>query len=82
MFLGFDIGASSAKAVLLDRDDRLVAIAAADLPGQMRATSLAAVCKRAWRVETFPPDAARAATFTASHARRRRLAPFAKEIRQ
>jgi sugar (pentulose or hexulose) kinase len=59
MFLCFDIGAASVKAVLPDSDDRVVAIAAADLPGQMRA-----------------------ATFAASHARWRRIAPFAKEIRQ
>ena len=82
MFLGFDIGASSVKTVLLDSDDRVVAIAGADLPGQMRAASPDAVCKRAWRIETLQPNAARAATFTASHARCRRVAPFAKEIRQ
>jgi sugar (pentulose or hexulose) kinase len=55
MFLGFDIGAASLKAVLPDSDDRAVAGAGADLPSQMR---------------------------TASHARWRRVTPFAKEIRQ
>lgn len=41
-----------------------------------------AVCARARRIETFEPDATRAATFTESRARWRRLAPFAKEISQ
>ena len=82
MFLGFDIGAASLKGALPDSDDRAVASAGADLPGQMRAVSLDAVRKRAWRSETFRFDAARAAPFAASHARWRRFAPFAKEIRQ
>jgi sugar (pentulose or hexulose) kinase len=82
MFLGFDIGASSVKAVLLDGGNRVAAVAGADLPGQMRAASLDAVCKRAWRIGTFRADAARAATFAASRARWRRLAPFAEEISQ
>jgi hypothetical protein len=34
------------------------------------------------RIETFRLDAARTATFTASTARWRHLAPFAKEISQ
>jgi activator of 2-hydroxyglutaryl-CoA dehydratase len=82
MFVGFDIGASSVNAVLLDRDDRVVAVAAADQPGQTRAARLDAVSKRARRFEASQTDATRAATFTASHARWRRLAAFAKEIRQ
>jgi hypothetical protein len=77
MSLGFDFGASSVKTVLLDSDDRVIAIAGADPPNQMRAAALEAICKRAWRVETFQPDAARAATFTASRACRGRLALFA-----
>jgi sugar (pentulose or hexulose) kinase len=71
MFLGFDNGACSVKAVLLDSDDRVA-----------RAATLDAVCRRAWRIETFQADAARAATFTASRAGRRGFAPFAKEISQ
>jgi xylulokinase len=51
--------------------------------GRLAATgeAPAAVCTRARRLESFMPDAGRAASFTASHARWRRLAPFAKEIR-
>lgn len=39
------------------------------------------VCARPRRLETFHPDAARAALHRETHARWRRLAPFAKEIR-
>ena len=41
----------------------------------------AEVCRRPRRLETFHPDAARAAVHREVHARWRRLAPFAKEIR-
>ncbi|TBW40788.1 xylulokinase [Siculibacillus lacustris] len=50
--------------------------------GRLAATGEAptAVCRRARRLESFQPDAARAASFSESHARWRHLAPFAKEI--
>lgn len=50
--------------------------------GRIAATGEApdTVCARAKRLETFLPDAARAAAHTETHARWRRLAPFAKEI--
>ena len=62
---------------------RIVGDCAARL-GRLAATgeAPAAVCARARRLETFQPDAGRAASFSESHARWRRLAPFAKEIRQ
>jgi len=41
----------------------------------------ATVCRRPRRLESFLPDAARVATHRETHARWRRLAPFAKEIR-
>lgn len=52
--------------------------------GRLAATgeAPATVCARARRLESFIPDPGRAASFTESHARWRRLAPFAKEIRQ
>ncbi|MDR3495699.1 MAG: xylulokinase [Ancalomicrobiaceae bacterium] len=52
--------------------------------GRLAATgeAPAAVCHRARRLETFIPDAARAASFSESHAVWRRLSPFAKEISQ
>ncbi len=82
MNLDFDIGARRAKAILLDGDDRMAAVASAALTGQMRSATPIAVCKRDRRCETFQPEAAHAATFVASSARPRRLAPFAKEISQ
>lgn len=50
--------------------------------GRLAATGEApeAVCTRARRLETFLPDAARAARHSETYARWRRLAPFAKEI--
>jgi xylulokinase len=52
--------------------------------GRLAATGAtpAAICTRARRLESFFPDAGRAASFSESHARWRHLAPFAKEIRQ
>jgi hypothetical protein len=82
MNLDFDIGARRAKAFLLDGDDRMAAVVSAGLRGQMRSATPIAVSKRDGRFETFQPEAARAAAFVASSARRRRLAPFAKEISQ
>jgi len=51
--------------------------------GRLAATgeSPAAVCSPPRRLETFHPDAGRAAIHRAVHARWARLAPFAKEIR-
>ena len=51
--------------------------------GRLAATGEApeAVCTRPRRLETFTPDPGRAAAQRAAHARWRRLAPFAKEIR-
>ncbi|WP_333826276.1 xylulokinase [Pinisolibacter sp.] len=51
--------------------------------GRLAATgeAPATVCHRPRRLETFQPDAARAAVHREVHARWRRLAPFAKEIR-
>jgi len=80
MNLDFNIGARRAKAVLFGGDDRLVVGAVAS--GETRAATANAPCQRDWRIATFQPEAARAATFVASSARRRRLAPFAKEISQ
>ena len=77
MSLDFAIGACSVKAVLLDGDDR--GVAAAGCRAIARRTRIA--WRRAWRVETSGPTRA-AATFTASRAHRRRLAPIAKEISQ
>ena len=78
----FEIGARHATAILLGGDDRAAAVAGAGMTRPMRGATPIAVCKRDRRVETFQPDAARAATFVASSARRRRLARFAKEISQ
>jgi xylulokinase len=52
--------------------------------GRLAATGEAptAVCTRARRLETFTPDATRAASFAKARTRWRRLAPFAKEINQ
>jgi xylulokinase len=51
--------------------------------GRLAATgeAPATVCRRPRRLETFHPDPARAAVHREVHARWRRLAPFAKEIR-
>ncbi len=50
--------------------------------GRLAATGEAptTVCRKPRRLESFEPDAARAASFSESHDRWRRLAPFAKEI--
>jgi xylulokinase len=50
--------------------------------GRLAATGEAptTVCRKPRRLESFEPDAARAASFSESHHRWRRLAPFAKEI--
>jgi hypothetical protein len=77
MSLDFGIGACSAKAVLFGGDDGFV-----DGAGATRRAMANALCKRGRRVATFQPEAARAVTVTASSARWRRLAPFAKEISQ
>jgi hypothetical protein len=82
MNLDFDLGARRAKAILLDGDDRVVAVASAGARGQMGGATPVAVCKRDWWFEAFQPEAARAANFVASDAHRRRLGPFAKEISQ
>ena len=74
-----DIGASRANVILLG-DYRLLAEACAS--GETRAATANMRCRRYGRVATLQPKAARAATFTASCARWRRLAPFAKEITQ
>jgi hypothetical protein len=82
MNLDFDIGARCAKAFPLDGDDRAVAVASAGVRGQMRGATPLALCKGDRWFEAFQPEAARAATFVASDACRRRLAVFAKEISQ
>jgi hypothetical protein len=82
MNLDFDTGARRAKAILLDGDDRLAAVASAGVKGQMRGETPVAVCKRDRWFEAIQPEAARAATFVASDAHWRRLAPIAKEISQ
>jgi len=78
MKLDSDIGARSAKAILFDGDDRV----GAGPSGETRGASANAVWRRARRVETLQPDAAHAAPFAEGCARRRRLAPLAKEISQ
>jgi hypothetical protein len=80
MNLEFDIGARRVKGILLGDDDRLVA--GAGLSGETRGAAANAVRERDRRVATFQPEAAHAAAFTASSARWRRLASFAKEISQ
>ena len=75
----FDIGASRANVILLG-DHGLVAGSSAS--GETRAAIANARCRRHGRVAALQPEAARAATFTASSAGWRRLAPFAKEISQ
>jgi hypothetical protein len=78
MNLEFDISASRVKAVPFGGDDRL--IAGARLSSESRGAMANALCKRDRRIANCQPKAARAATFTASSAVWRRLAPFAKEI--
>jgi hypothetical protein len=80
MSLEFDIGARRAKALLFDDNERLVV--GADLSSGTRAATANALCKRDTRIAAFEPEAARAASFTASSAGWRRLARFAKEISQ
>ncbi|MGA2493801.1 MAG: hypothetical protein ABSF67_12725 [Roseiarcus sp.] len=80
MNLEFDIGARRAKAAHFGDDDRLVV--GARLSSETRGATASALCKRNRRIATFRLEAARAAAFTASSARWRRLAPFAKEISQ
>jgi xylulokinase len=50
--------------------------------GRLAATgeSPAAVCARPRRIESFLPDPARVAAFSETHARWRKLSPFAKEL--
>ena len=80
--IDFNIGARRAKAIPLDGDDRMIVVAGDGLTRQRRNATPIAVCRRDMRFGTVLLEAARAATFTASAARWRRLAPFAKEIRQ
>ena len=80
--IDFNIGARGAKAILLDGDDCMTVVAGDCLTRQRRNATPIAICRRDMRLGTVLLEAARAATFTASAARWRRLAPFTKEISQ